>query len=124
MNASMLRAKFFYADSAASQRHPRQTDVELLQALKEHTDPALRLVIDRHGSAVVGLARKVLGDEGLAQDVAEAVFVQPRSFHCHPQNDARLSWPTTAATRTAKSRGSLDCRKVPSKRRFVVVSVA
>ena len=56
MNASTLRAKFFYADSAASQRHPRQTDVELLQALKEHADPAVRLVIDRHGSAVVGLA--------------------------------------------------------------------
>ena len=76
MNSSTLRAKFFYADSPASQRQPSQTDAELLQALKEHADPALRLVIDRHGSAVVGLARKVLGDESLAQDVAEAVFVR------------------------------------------------
>jgi RNA polymerase sigma-70 factor, ECF subfamily len=51
------------------------TDAELAQRLLERDDTALRAVIDAHGPYVLGMARRVLVDATLAEEVAQDTFV-------------------------------------------------
>jgi RNA polymerase sigma-70 factor, ECF subfamily len=51
------------------------SDHALVADIADRSDPALAEAFRRYAPAVAGLARRVLGDEGLAQDVVQDVFV-------------------------------------------------
>ena len=69
-------------------------DRELAARLMAGDQLALRAVYDRYAGLVFGLARKVLGDETLAEDVTQEVFVfvweQPQRFD--PLRGSFRSW--------------------------------
>jgi RNA polymerase sigma-70 factor, ECF subfamily len=50
-------------------------DHVLVADIARRSDPALAEAFRRYAPAIAGLARRVLGDEGLAQDVVQDVFV-------------------------------------------------
>ncbi len=60
------------------------SDAQLVVAIARFRDDALAEAYRRHGGAVFGLARRVTGDAGDAEDVAQEVFVrlwhQPERF--------------------------------------------
>lgn len=52
------------------------SDAELLHRFTQNGDEtAFALLMDRHGPMVLGTARRMLGDEHLAEDVFQAVFL-------------------------------------------------
>ena len=53
----------------------RGGDVSLLERLMARDQDALRLVTTEYGPLVFGVARRVLGDPSLAEEVAQDVFV-------------------------------------------------
>lgn len=61
------------------------TDLDLMTELSDRRDSALRVIVQRYGSAVVGLSTRILGDEALANDVTQEVFMRlwqkPERFH-------------------------------------------
>lgn len=74
-------------------------DVQLVVAIARADDGALAELYRRHGRAVFGLARRVLGDSAEAEDVAQEVFVH---LWEHPErvDPARGSVRTYLLTRT------------------------
>jgi RNA polymerase sigma factor (sigma-70 family) len=50
-------------------------DEAILERLLSRDDRALQEVIDAHGAFVLGMARRVLGDPGLAEEVAQDAFL-------------------------------------------------
>jgi RNA polymerase sigma-70 factor (ECF subfamily) len=52
-----------------------RSDEVLLARMRAGDDTALGLVYDQHGGMVHGLARRVTGDEQLAQEITQDVFV-------------------------------------------------
>ncbi len=75
-------------------------DAKLVGEIAAGSERALARVYDRHGGQVFTLARRILGDVRLAEDVTEAVFLdlwdRPASFddgraslRCHLLLDAR-----------------------------------
>jgi RNA polymerase sigma-70 factor (ECF subfamily) len=63
------------ADGLGVRADERFHDADLLARLLEGDDAALREVYDEHAALVYGLARKVTGDEAMAADVSQDVFV-------------------------------------------------
>jgi RNA polymerase sigma factor (sigma-70 family) len=57
-------------DSAA-----RAEDAALLQRVRDGDERALEAVYDRYGRGCHGLARRIIGDQHLAQDVVQQVFL-------------------------------------------------
>lgn len=53
----------------------RSEDAALVDRLLEREADALRRVVAAHGSAVFGVARRVLADPGLAEEVAQDTFL-------------------------------------------------
>lgn len=51
-------------------------DTELVSAISDGHEPALAEVFRRHGNAVAGLARRLLGEGSFAEDVTQEVFVK------------------------------------------------
>ncbi len=54
------------------------TDEQLLAEFlggQEAREPALRVLIDRYGPMVLGISRRILGDEGAAEDAFQATFL-------------------------------------------------
>ena len=52
------------------------TDEALMAAVGQGHEPALAEVFRRHGAAVAGLARRLLGDGALAEDVTQDIFLR------------------------------------------------
>jgi RNA polymerase sigma-70 factor, ECF subfamily len=52
-----------------------ESDVRLAQRLLERDEKALREAIDRYGRAVFGIARRVLAEASLAEEVAQDTFL-------------------------------------------------
>lgn len=86
-------------DELAPARLTELGDAQLLLVLARAGDGALAEVYRRHGSAVYGLARRVLGDGAEAEDVTQEVFVH---LWEHPErvDPARGSLRTYLLTRT------------------------
>jgi RNA polymerase sigma-70 factor (ECF subfamily) len=53
----------------------RGPDMELAEKLLRREEAALRSIIDRYGSAVHGMALRVLGDRTMAEEVAQDTFL-------------------------------------------------
>jgi RNA polymerase sigma-70 factor (ECF subfamily) len=53
----------------------RRDDIELAERLLARDEKALRTVIDRYGSLVHGVARRVIAEPSLAEEVAQDTFV-------------------------------------------------
>ena len=51
-------------------------DAGLVAAIAQGHEPALGEVLRRHGPAVSGLARRLLGDGSLAEDLTQEIFVE------------------------------------------------
>ena len=59
-------------------------DHEVVERVAERDEAALREVVEAHGAMVYGLARRILGDTALAEEVAQDTFLalwrRPGSF--------------------------------------------
>lgn len=62
--------------SAPSRVTAETADVDLVLAIREKNTDALAEVYRRHGGAVYGLSRRVLGDDALAEDVTQELFLR------------------------------------------------
>ncbi len=66
---------------------PTATDAELVDAIAARDESALAEVFKRHGQAVLGLARRLLSDPTLAEDMTQEIFVrlwnEPTRFDPH-----------------------------------------
>jgi RNA polymerase sigma-70 factor (ECF subfamily) len=53
----------------------RKADAQLATKLFDRDEGALRVVIDTYGGAVYGVARRIVAEPGLAEEVAQDVFL-------------------------------------------------
>lgn len=60
--------------AAQAQRDPGP-DVDLVVLMQQRNPHAFELVYDRHAAAALGLACRMVGDRGLAEDVTQEAFV-------------------------------------------------
>jgi len=69
-------------------------DLELMQRLAKGDEGALVALFERHGSAVYGLARKVVSDAQLAEEVLQDAFLRvAREAHAYrPSSAGVLPW--------------------------------
>ena len=72
------------------------TDHELMASLKLGDTTALEELIDRHRAAAVAYARLMLGDDGLAEDVAQEAFA--RVYLARQQYQASYTFRTWLMT--------------------------
>jgi RNA polymerase sigma-70 factor (ECF subfamily) len=69
-------------------------DFELMKRLARGDDGALEQLFERHGSAVYGLARKIVSDEQLAEEVLQDTFlrVAREAKNYRPSTAGVLPW--------------------------------
>jgi RNA polymerase sigma-70 factor (ECF subfamily) len=74
-----------------------ETDVDIYETLGAGDGQALEVVYDRYGGLAYGLALRILGDPGRAEDVVQDVFLglwrRPHSFD--PQKGSFRTWLMT-----------------------------
>ena len=72
----------------------RQADAALVERLVAGDGTALEAIYDRYGRPAFSLARRIIGDQVLAEDVVQEVFLalwrDPSAFH--PDRGAFSSW--------------------------------
>src|SRR6202035_792855 len=54
----------------------RVSDTELVRQLVQGNDDALAVIVDRYQGLVLSVARRIVKDEGEAEDVAQIVFTE------------------------------------------------
>ena len=71
-----------------------RSDEELLAAIQSRSDSALAELYDRHGGLAFGLAYRILGERGVAEDVVQEAFlaVWRRASAYHADRGAARSW--------------------------------
>jgi RNA polymerase sigma factor (sigma-70 family) len=121
--ASVSNAVLGYLRSfLAHQRGEGDGDRELLRRFAEGRDgDAFALLLQRHGPMVLGLARRVVGDWQLAEDVFQAAFLLlARKAHTIRRPDALPCWLHGVAFRLAlrarRSRQRLRERETHARR--------
>ena len=96
------------------------TDRELAARLAAGDATAMREVYERHVGLVFGLARRVLGDDTMAEDVTQEVFVavwqQPERFD--PTKGSLRSWLGLLAHRRAVDRVRAEVRRTRGEHRL------
>ena len=99
----------------APQFGPQSSDEELVVAVAQGHPPALELIYQRHGGPIYALARRVLVDDSLAEEVVQEVFLklwqEPERFD--PQRGALRSF----LYRQAHSRAVERIRAEEARRR-------
>ena len=94
---------------------PKTDDQELVAAVTQGRTDALELIYQRHGGAVYALARRILADDPMAEEVVQEVFLklwqEPERFD--PQRGALRSF----LYRQAHSRAVERIRSEESRRR-------
>ncbi|MDQ3043960.1 MAG: sigma-70 family RNA polymerase sigma factor [Chloroflexota bacterium] len=70
------------------------TDNALLAAIQGHDDGALEQFYQRHGRVAFGLAYRILGERGVAEDVVQEAFlaVWRRAASFHPERGSGRGW--------------------------------
>jgi RNA polymerase sigma-70 factor (ECF subfamily) len=95
------------------------SDRELITRLAAGDDSALAEIYRLHAGLVFGLARRVLGDTALAEDVTQDVFVylwqQPARFD--PQRGTLRSWLGLLTHRRSVDRIRAETRRVAAEER-------
>lgn len=83
-----------FASLPIAQTRERMPDAHLVTLLQERGAGAIELLYDRHAAAVLGLARRMVCDQGLAEDVVQEVFLSVwRSQHRYqPERGSVRSW--------------------------------
>ncbi len=73
---------------------PRHSDDALLVAIQRRDEAALAELYDRHGRLAFGLAYRILGERGVAEDVVQEAFlaVWRRAGSYHPERGNARSW--------------------------------
>lgn len=64
------------ASEAGERGAPRDPDADLVRRIGEGDPRAVRTLVDRHAGRMLTLARRMLGDEAEAEDVAQEVFLR------------------------------------------------
>lgn len=94
---------------------PDASDSELVAGVARRDQAAVAEIYRRHGGAVFGLSRRVLGDEGLAEDITQDVFIrlwnEPQRF------DATRGTLRSFLQRQAHSRSIERVRSEEARRR-------
>jgi len=89
------------------------TDLELVARLAAGESAALAAIYDRYSGLVYGLARRILGDDALAEDVTQEVFVyvweQPQRFD--PSRGTLRAWLGLLAHRRSVDRVRAEVRR-------------
>ena len=82
------------------------SDEELAERLRTGDETALRVAYERHGSAVLYLAQRLLGNRADAEDVTQVTFVAAWSGRdgFDPQRGTMLGWLLGIARRKAIDR--------------------
>ncbi|WP_433824505.1 RNA polymerase sigma factor [Actinoplanes sp. CA-015351] len=82
------------------------SDDELAERLRDGDEKALRTAYDRHGSAVLYLAQRMLGNRADAEDVTQVTFVAAWAGRdtFDPQRGTMLGWLLGIARRKAVDR--------------------
>ncbi|GID32516.1 RNA polymerase sigma factor [Paractinoplanes brasiliensis] len=82
------------------------SDDELAERLRAGDETALRVAYERHGSAVLYLAQRLLGNRADAEDVTQVTFVAAWSGRdgFDPQRGTMLGWLLGIARRKAVDR--------------------
>jgi RNA polymerase sigma factor (sigma-70 family) len=92
-----------------------RTDGELLAQVRSGPDerePALRILIERHGPMVLGLCRRILGDEDAAEDAFQSTFlVLVRKAESLRGCQALTSWIYGVALRVARKERARAARR-------------
>jgi RNA polymerase sigma-70 factor (ECF subfamily) len=92
---------------------------ELIARLAAGDEPALVEIYRRHAGLVFGLARRLLADDTLAEDVTQEVFVylwqQPQRYD--PDRGSLRSWLGLLAHRRSVDRIRAETRRVASEER-------
>ena len=95
-------------------------DRELVARLAAGESAALRELHDRYAGLVYGLARRVLGDDNMAEDVAQEVFVavwqEPGRFD--PTRGTLRSWLGLLAHRRAVDRVRAEVRRAKGEHKL------
>jgi RNA polymerase sigma factor (sigma-70 family) len=95
------------------------TDAQLVERFAEHRDEsAFALLMDRHGRAVLGAARQVLGDRHAAEDVFQATFlVLARKAGTFRVGQSVCGWLYTTAVHLARTARTAAARRQAHERR-------
>ena len=74
------------------------TDVELAAALGARDESALGELFDRYGALAFGVAMRILGDPGRAEDAVQDAFLKlwQGAFRFDPQRGSLRTWVVTA----------------------------
>jgi len=90
---------------AGSPSAPEPTDEVLLQRIAADDDAALRLFYRRYAGLVFSLARRMLGDQGRAEEVLQETFVRVwrAAITYDPARGRPETWVTTIARNLAIS---------------------
>ncbi|MBL7253525.1 RNA polymerase sigma factor [Paractinoplanes lichenicola] len=82
------------------------SDDELAERLRAGDEKALRVAYERHGSAVLYLAQRVVGNRADAEDITQVTFVAAWSGRdgFDPQRGTMLAWLLGIARRKAVDR--------------------
>lgn len=107
-----------------------ETDVDIYETLGDGDGQAMQIVYDRYGGVAYGLALRILGDSGRAEDVVQEVFLglwrRPGSFD--PQKGTFRTWLMTLVRNRSidnlrgKSRRARDEVELPPEVRDLSVS--
>src|SRR5215470_16476552 len=115
MPAGQLESVIRYLRNVACQHESAQVgDAELLERFIAHRDDgAFELLVRRHGPMVLGVCKRVLGNETDAEDAFQATFlVLVRKAAAVGRRELLGNWLYGVAYRTA-----LDARAAAARRR-------
>jgi RNA polymerase sigma factor (sigma-70 family) len=87
----------------------------------EGREPALRVLIERHGPMVLGLCRRILGDNGAAEDAFQATFlVLVRKAESLRGCQVLTTWIYGVALRVARKEKAREARRRVVERKAAV----
>ena len=95
---------------------PRRSDEELVEALAEGDEDALRALVERYSASIYRFSVRYTGDESLAQDISQEVFLKLyRKARSYRPGMAFKTWLFTIVRNTSIDlAGSWAYRKVHS----------